>query len=257
MTGIQWYYQITCLLFIFLMAYTFIFSSKFAEDLCYGDIAKEVCPTTTTAIVDPDTTDTGDTTDTNTTARLNNPHRHLFNFNDTSHRFLATDAALNVTETSTSYTAIALVIAFVYIAEVGLCLICILFLYYFSNLDIAKFAKLGFCQRCGGKLSKCIPYLIVLGHYVLLIMIMAEIALVFFIGTCKKARHIDTATGDCSVGQMQKEAEAYVIVLIVMWICMHTCGGFMRRNVYYDSFFYQPEDKSKPCKNWTLVKCGP
>ncbi|CAG9310143.1 unnamed protein product [Blepharisma stoltei] len=260
-TGVQWYYQIQFLLFVFLMAYSFYFASKFADDKCYGKKQVESCPTRRLL-----ESGNGNNTDIDFSKEksifLADVSSTDYNYADTvnltyfdeNHRFLATT---NVTDTSTSYTAIAIVLAFIYISEIGLLFILILFLYYFSNLDIAKFAKLGWCQRCGGKLSKCFPYLIVLAHYAALILVLVEILLVFGLKNCEQAMHNDTASGDCKIGQLQTEGEAYAIVVVILWACMHIIGGFIRRNVYYDSFFYQPEDKSKVWKNWCFVKCGP
>jgi len=99
--------------------------------------------------------------------------------------------------------------------------------------------------------------LIILGHYVILVLIIVELVLVFGARNCEKARHENQTNGDCTIGAEQDEGEAYVIVIIVLWLCMHICGGFMRRNVYYDSFFYQPEDITRKWKNWLFVRCGP
>jgi hypothetical protein len=149
------------------------------------------------------------------------------------------------------------ILGFVYAALVGLMTIMVLFLYYFANLDIAEFAHLSFCQNCGGKLSKCLPYLIVLGHLTALVLIIAQLFMVYAIGGCKDACHYDAVNNKLSYNTMQEEAEILIIVCIVSWVVMHSIGGFFRRNVYYDSFFYQPEDKSNKFVLWCCIRCGP
>lgn len=221
-TGIQWYYHIQCLLFLFLAIYSFIFVSTFTDDKCY-------------AISETDSTATNTTT-TNTTETV---------------------CPTSTVSSTTSYTVISGILGFVYIAEVGLMMIMVCFLYYFSNLDIAEFANLGFCQNCFGKLTKCVPYLIVLGHLLGMILVIAQVFMVFVIKGCKDACHLDTTTATVTYGTMQAQGEILIIVCAFAWLIMHVLGGFCRRRVYYDSFFYQPEEKSIKWVLWCCIRCGP
>lgn len=132
-----------------------------------------------------------------------------------------------------------------------------LFLYYFSNLDIAKFANLSFCQNCIGKMSKCLPYLIVLDHFLAFILIVAQLFMVYVIKGCKNACHLDSTTGTISYGTMQSQGEILIVVCSFSWLIMHVLGGFARRTVYYDAFFYQPEEKSSKWVLWLFIRCGP
>lgn len=42
-------------------------------------------------------------------------------------------------------------------------------MYYFNNIDIAKFGNLGYCAECAGKCTKCVGPLIVIIHTIILI----------------------------------------------------------------------------------------
>ena len=227
-TGIQWYYHAQCLLFLSLGIFCFVFVSSFGSDSCYAISTSTDSSTNST---------TTNTTSTNTTVLESCP-------------------VMNVT-TNTSYTVIAGILGFVYIAEVGLMVIMALFLYYFSNLDISEFADLGWCQNCFGKLTKCIPYLIVLDHLIGFVLIVAELFMVYVAKGCKNACHLDPTTATVAYGTMQSQGESLVVVCAIAWVLMHVIGGFCRRNVYYDSFFYQPEEKSVKWVLWCCIRCGP
>jgi hypothetical protein len=99
--------------------------------------------------------------------------------------------------------------------------------------------------------------LIVLLHYVILIIIFVYIILVFGIRDCEEAEHINLSDGEVQKGVMQKQAESLGIVLAAFWVWMHVVGGYLRRYVYYDSFFYQPEQNDARAVKWLLIRCGP
>jgi len=142
-------------------------------------------------------------------------------------------------------------------------LVCVVFLeslivWYFMNLEIAKFAKLNFCQRQMGKCYKCFPYLIILAHWLVFIFIIAQIFMVFVVKNCEDAVHDDKEEGTSEEGVMQKQGEYHVMVTLVLWCFIHCLGGKIRRNSYYDAFFYQPEEGgASKLYNWFCIKCGP
>jgi len=165
-----------------------------------------------------------------------------------------TDATI---EETTSLVEVPKYMGIFYLVECILSFFMVVLLYYFSNLDIAKFAKLNFCQRLMGRLSKLLPYLVNLAHLVLFILIAVQVLYVFAIKDCEDAEHFNEKEGTTEKGVMQEQGEWHIIVCSAIWLAMHVCGGFLRRNVYYDPFFYQPENKEDKCKNWVFVRCGP
>lgn len=240
-TAIQWYYHVQCLLFLFLTIYSFVFVNTYSSDKCY------VVQTNSTRLLYP-TTDT------------------LFEFprvlandttNSTSTSSSSTDCTDPGTTPKTSLTVVAGILGFIYASLAGLMCFMSLFIYYFSNLDISEFADLSCCQSCIGKLTKCLPYLVVLGHLVALILVITQLFMVFVIKNCKDACHLDETTGKEEQGLMQSEAEVLIILCSFVWFVIHIIGGILRRSVYYDAFFYQPEIRVNKCVLWCCTRCGP
>ena len=186
-TGIQWYYHAQCLLFLFLTIYSFVFVSTYSSDKCYA-LNDTSTSTNSTSTNSTTTNSTASNTTTNSTCPV------------------------SANKATTSLTVIAGILGFVYIAEVILMSFMALFLYYFSNLDISKFADLGFCQNCLGKLTKCLPYLIVLAHLIAFILIVAQLFMAFVVKGCSAACHLDPVTGTISYGDMQSAAQVLIAV---------------------------------------------
>lgn len=248
-TGIQWYYQVQCLLFLFLTIYSFVFVSKFTDDKCLT-----VVETNSTRLLMPfddigDLRKLANDTTTNTTSNSTD--------STSSDTWIDGSCPNSTLKEKTSLVTVAGVLGFVYAALAGLMTFMALFLYYFSNLDISEFADLSFCQNCMGKLTKCLPYLVVLGHLVALLLVIVQLFMVFVVKDCEDACHFDSSTNKHKYGMMQDEAEILIIICSLCWFAMHSIGGLLRRNVYYDAFFYQPEMRSNKCLLWCCTRCGP
>jgi hypothetical protein len=144
-----------------------------------------------------------------------------------------------------------------------LVLVCVVFIesmiiWYFSSLEIAKFASLNMCQRAFGRTYKCLPYLVIILHWIVLVFILTQIFLVFVVRDCTDAIHKDKQDGTTTKGLMQAQAEFQVLVTLVLWTFIHCVGGPIRRSSYYDAFFYQPEESgASKLYNWLCIKCGP
>jgi hypothetical protein len=258
-TGIQWYYHVQCLLFLFLTIYSFVFVSNFTDDKCLAKVE-----TNSTRLLE----ERGKSNDFQDIGRI------LQTSNESSNSTTSNSTTSNETSSTsqgwidgvcptstlkekTSLVSIAAVLGFIYAALAGLMTFMSLFLYYFSNLDISEFADLSFCQNCMGKLTKCLPYLTVLGHLIGFILVVVQLFFVFVIKDCEDACHYDSTENKHKYGVMQDEAEILIIICALAWFSMHVIGGFARRNVYYDSFFYQPEMRANKCVLWCCTRCGP
>lgn len=263
-------------LFLFLCIYCFIFASSFADDKCYAKSTDDDTTTSTANSTDTaNTTDTTSTTDTaatdtttptGTATQVAGSSRNRPPKDWNRSRFLQTNDTTTTTDTSTNSTideTISLVMmpslmGYFYIVLVCLVFIESLIIWYFSNLEIAKFSKLGFCQRQMGKIYKCFPYLIILAHWLVFVFIIAQIFLVFVVKNCTDAVHEDTQEGTTEEGVMQTQGEFHVMVTLVLWFFIHCIGGKIRRKSYYDAFFYQPEEGgASKLYNWFCIKCGP
>lgn len=144
-----------------------------------------------------------------------------------------------------------------YVLELLLCFLMIIGTYYFSNLDVGKFASLNLCQRFLGMLTKLLPFLIVLAHWIVFVLLFVQSVFVLVVANCKNAVHVDSETHEEEEGQMQSQAEVHLIVCGLTWLALHTCGAFARRNLYTDAFFYQPDMPDEKFKNFCCVQLGP
>jgi hypothetical protein len=262
------YYQMLFALFLFLCIYCFIFADSFANDKCYKtteDTSTNTTSTNTTSTASNSTdTSTTNTTDTNTTAARTSTRapRHSSLFDDDIGRSLQTTTDTNTTSSSldeaTSLVVMPSLMAYFYIVLVCLVFLESMIIWYFSNLEIAKFGDLNFCQRQMGKIYKCFPYLIILAHWLVFVFIVAQIFLVFVVKDCKDAIHEDTQEGTTTTGLMSDQAEYHVMVTLVLWCFIHCVGGRIRRASYYDAFFYQPEEGgASKLYNFFCIKFGP
>lgn len=144
-----------------------------------------------------------------------------------------------------------------YVLELSICVLMSIGTYYFSNLDVAKFANLNLCQRLLGMLTKLLPFLVVLAHWIVFTLLFVQLIFVLVIGNCENAVHVDSNTNEEEKGQMQGQAEIHLTVCALTWLALHTCGAFARRNLYTDAFFYQPDMPDERFKNFCCVQLGP
>lgn len=260
-TQIQWYYHVQCLLFLFLTIYSFVFVSTYSDDKCYvvqSNSTRLLFPTNENLFDGPRVL-LANTTD--SSIALDNLSTRILQTNATDNSTTSSSSSTECedpgTAPKTSLTVVAGILGFVYASLAGLMCFMSLFIYYFSNLDISEFADLSFCQNCMGKLTKCIPYLVILGHLLALILVITQLFMVYVVKNCVDACHLDDTTGELEKGLMQSEAEVLIIVCSFAWIVMHIAGGLLRRSVYYDAFFYQPEIRVNKCMLWCCTRCGP
>lgn len=246
-------------LFLFLCTYAFVFASSFADDKCYKSSQSNSSDSNTTTPLPA----TSRTTLRNT-AELPDTEglpRHLtdhYTSDQVYSRALQSNSTSSSLSETTSLVVLPTVMGVFYTILVAVVFLESLIIWYFANLELSKYANLGFCRRQLGKLYKCLPYLIILAHWLVFVFIIAQVFLVFVVKDCKDAVHDDNQDGTSKEGVMQEQAEFHIVVTIILWCFIHCIGGRIRRRSYYDAFFYQPEQGgSSRLYNWFCIKCGP
>lgn len=223
--GLLRYYFVNAAIFLFLAIYCAQFKSEFKSDVCYAGYT-----TTTTA---------------NATVNATSNSSALSNVTSTI------ESALNL-----KLTTIPGVLTGFYAAEFSLSVLSGLILYYFLSFVPKDFASIGRFRNLLGLFLKLFPKLIIFLHYIILIIICAQIGYVGG-GKCKNAKHLAT-DGTQTTGAMERAGIIMIIILSALWIVQHIGGAVMRSILNVDPFLAEPDDPSSN-RIYAVIckKCGP
>lgn len=216
-------------LYLFLCAYNFVFYVTYKEDQCIQTVA---------------------------TGRLLSSNNQVFieniainstkNFSEM--RFLADNTSVlsNVTQSvenvlsSIQLTSVPLGIAVIYVIISFLSLLAFFAIRWFSHMLPEKFASLGLIKGTVGCFIRNNPKLMRFVHYIIILMILVQFALIFGTDACKYAKHINGQT--VIEGLMWEQAIIYNIVTLCFWGAMFCGFPFIKQLLPQEAFIFEPYD---------------
>ena len=232
------------LLYLFLCAYNFVFYVTYNADNCIQTvaIANRILEKTQNFLENPPN------------YQNYQPENHIRSLDNTNNSTTTTTSnssgisglVSNATQqlqsllSSVQLTKVPLGMAIMYLIMSLFSLLASCAINWFSHMLPEKFSSLGFFKGSIGCFIRNNPKLMRLIHYVLLILIVTQFALIFGTSACKKANHVSGET--VTVGEMWDQSIVFNIVTLCFWGAMHCGFPFIKQILPQEAFIFEPYD---------------